>query len=67
MTGSSGVPSPLRGALGSAAFDVEHLRSLLLRPALALPVPGAEDRGTWDPAEANLDGPAIRQIGRAHV
>ena len=26
MTGSDGVPSPLRAALGSAAFDVEHLR-----------------------------------------
>ena len=62
MTEHDGPPGPLRRALGAAAFDAEGLTRLLLDPARALPVPGAEDRGTWDPAAGNLDGPSVRRI-----
>jgi hypothetical protein len=57
-----GPDCPLRQALGGTAFDTGRLARLLLDAAAALPVPGAEDRDSWDPAAGNLDPATVRHV-----
>ena len=62
MARTQDAPGPLRQALGAEAFDTERLGRMLLDATTALPVPGAEDRDSWDPASGNLDVASVQQI-----